>query len=52
MEHKNNFLVMMILIAFAIGLLVMIVNPDYRFNKIIESNKNYSPSVKVESIQD
>ena len=38
-------LVLLALIAFAIGSLVLILNPDYRIARNIESNWNYYPEI-------
>lgn len=48
-EGQSWWLLLMVGAAFVLGLLVMTVKDDYRFEPIIKSNKKYYPSVPVES---
>lgn len=45
MDSTTRILVMMILIAVVFGVIVVKKNPDFRINKILETNKNYYPAL-------
>ncbi|MFP4686783.1 MAG: hypothetical protein ACLFN5_01590 [bacterium] len=46
-DQQIWWLVGMIVGAFLIGLVVLIVNPEYRFSEIIETNSDYYANVEV-----
>lgn len=48
-EGQARWIAIMVLAALILGLVVLYVRNDYRFEPIIESNKNYYPSVRVEA---
>ncbi len=46
-DRQIWWLVGMVVGAFLIGFVVLIVNPDYRFDEIIATNSNYYQNVEV-----
>ncbi len=50
-EQRGNvkWLLVMVVGAFLIGAIVYLLNPDYRFAEIIESNQRYFSEVSVEN---
>lgn len=48
-DDQSQWLLAILVGALALGLVVLWVRDDYRFDEIIESNRNYFPSVDVEA---
>lgn len=48
-DGQARWLLAMVVGALVLGLVVLWVRDDYRFDEILESNRNYFPALEVES---
>jgi hypothetical protein len=47
-DQDATWIIIMVIGALLCGLVVLYLKPDYRFEEIIESNKNYYPAIEPE----
>lgn len=48
-DEQARWLLLMVVVSIILGLLVLWVRDDYRFEPIIESNRNFFPALEVDS---